>query len=100
MLSVSACLPVLLQDTIVAIRRGGDKLVVANLEAEQYPEIEFGTDPAQACMREPGISNSSSIPWALMLHSVSPLVAAMNAGTEQRQSVTHLRSCHALANVG
>jgi hypothetical protein len=45
----SSLLRVLLQDTIVAIRRGGDKLVVANLEAEQYPEIEFGTDPAQAC---------------------------------------------------
>jgi hypothetical protein len=39
---------VMLQDTIVAIRRGGDKLVVANLEAELYPEIEFGTDPTQA----------------------------------------------------
>eukprot|EP00882_Tetradesmus_deserticola_P016206 GHRQ01017289.1.p1 GENE.GHRQ01017289.1~~GHRQ01017289.1.p1 ORF type:complete len:350 (+),score=139.38 GHRQ01017289.1:90-1139(+) len=35
------------QDTIVAIRRGGDKLVVANLEAAVYPDIEFGTDPAQ-----------------------------------------------------
>jgi hypothetical protein len=38
----------MVQDTIVAIRRGGDKLVVANLEAEQYSEIEFGTDPTQA----------------------------------------------------
>jgi hypothetical protein len=42
----------MLQDTIVAIRRGGDKLVVANLEAEQYPEIEFGTDPTQARIPE------------------------------------------------
>lgn len=46
--SVAWPLSVLLQDTIVAIRRGGDKLVVANLEAELYPDIEFGTDPAQA----------------------------------------------------
>ncbi|KAF8072885.1 GAL1 [Scenedesmus sp. PABB004] len=36
------------QDTIVAIARGGDKLVVANLDADKYPTMEFGTDPAQA----------------------------------------------------
>ena len=36
-----------MQDTIVAIRKGGDKLVVGNLESDKYPSIEFGTDPHQ-----------------------------------------------------
>jgi hypothetical protein len=31
----------------VAIRKGGDKLVVANVEADKYPTMEFSTDPAQ-----------------------------------------------------
>jgi hypothetical protein len=35
------------QDTIVAIRKGGDKLVVVNLESDKYPTIEFSTDPNQ-----------------------------------------------------
>lgn len=44
-----------LQDTIVAIRKGGDKLVVGNLVSDKYPTIEFSTDPNQvgrptACM--------------------------------------------------
>lgn len=38
-----------LQDTIVAIRKGGDKLVVSNLESDKYPTLEFSTDPNQAC---------------------------------------------------
>jgi hypothetical protein len=38
-----------LQDTIVAIRKGGDKLVVGNLESDKYPTIEFSTDPSQVC---------------------------------------------------
>lgn len=38
-----------LQDTIVAIRKGGDKLVVGNLESGKYPTIEFSTDPSQVC---------------------------------------------------
>lgn len=41
------------QDTIVAIRKGGDKLVVGNVEADKYPTIEFSTDPAQVCWAEP-----------------------------------------------
>lgn len=35
-------------DTVVAIRRGGDKLVVANLEADKFPVVEYGVDPDQA----------------------------------------------------
>jgi hypothetical protein len=36
-----------MQDTIVAIRKGGDKLVVGNVVADKYPTIEFSTDPNQ-----------------------------------------------------
>lgn len=46
------------QDTIVAIRRGGDKLVVANLETDKYPTMEFSTDPSQ--VRSSAAQNSSS----------------------------------------
>ncbi|KAI8476482.1 MAG: ribosomal protein S5 domain 2-type protein [Monoraphidium minutum] len=34
-------------DTVVAIRRGGDKLVVGNLDGEKFPVVEYDTDPAQ-----------------------------------------------------
>lgn len=37
------------QDTIVAIRRGGDKLVVANLDEAKFPVVDFNTDPSQVC---------------------------------------------------
>lgn len=43
------------QDTIVAIRKGGDKLVVANLESDKYPTIEFSTDPNQVPVSQPGL---------------------------------------------
>ncbi len=36
------------QDTVVAIRKGGDQLVVCNVEADKYPEKVFSVDPAQA----------------------------------------------------
>jgi hypothetical protein len=38
------------QDTIVAISKGGDKLVVGNVDAGTYPTMEFSTDPAQVRM--------------------------------------------------
>ncbi len=34
-------------DTIVAIRRAGTKLVVANMNSESYPPKEYETDPKQ-----------------------------------------------------
>jgi hypothetical protein len=40
------------QDTIVAIRRGGDELVVANLESDKYPTVEFSTDPGQVSQQQ------------------------------------------------
>ena len=36
------------QDTVVAIRRAGERLVITNLHAELYPEISFSVDPQQA----------------------------------------------------
>ena len=36
------------QDTVVAVRRGGDQLVVCNVDAAKYPEKVFSVDPAQA----------------------------------------------------
>ena len=39
------------QDTVIAIRKGGTKLSVANVESDKYPLIEFDTDPKQASSR-------------------------------------------------
>lgn len=54
-----------LQDTIVAIRKGGDKLVVGNLESDKYPTIEFGTDPNQARDKLSSSSSSSMSMWGM-----------------------------------
>jgi N-acetylgalactosamine kinase len=35
------------QDTVVAIRQGGDRLVITSLHPDKYPESSFGTDPSQ-----------------------------------------------------
>lgn len=40
-----------LQDTIIAIRKGGTKLAVGNVAADKYPTVEFETDPKQARAR-------------------------------------------------
>lgn len=45
---------VTLQDTVVAIRQGGDKLVVTSMHPENYPENTFSIDPDQVgvvCLR-------------------------------------------------
>lgn len=36
-----------LQDTVVAIRKGGTKLIVSNLDDDAYPAEEYDTDPKQ-----------------------------------------------------
>jgi hypothetical protein len=41
-----------MQDTIVGIRKGGNKLVVSNVESAKYPTIEFDTDPTQVCCQQ------------------------------------------------
>jgi hypothetical protein len=36
----------------VGIRKGGNKLVVSNVESAKYPTIEFDTDPTQVCCQK------------------------------------------------
>lgn len=36
------------QDTVVALRKAGEGLVLTNLDASKYPEIVFSADPQQA----------------------------------------------------
>lgn len=35
------------QDTITAVSKGGDKLVVGHLNPDKYPTQVFSTDPSQ-----------------------------------------------------
>jgi len=35
------------QDTVVAIRQGGDRLVITSLHPDKYPENSFGVNPSQ-----------------------------------------------------
>ncbi|KAK9826693.1 hypothetical protein WJX74_010258 [Apatococcus lobatus] len=43
-----ACLPMALrQDTIVAIRKAGDQLVITNIKSSEYPDYTFSVDPSQ-----------------------------------------------------
>lgn len=37
------------QDTVVAIRKAGDQLVVTNIKSSEYPDYTFSVDPSQAC---------------------------------------------------
>eukprot|EP00887_Chlorella_sp_A99_P000781 scaffold5.g781.t1 len=44
-----AVLPMALAlDTVVAVRKGGDSLVISNLEGGKYPDMTFPADPDQA----------------------------------------------------
>ena len=38
-----------LQDTVVAIRKAGDQLVITNIKSSEYPDYTFSVDPSQAC---------------------------------------------------
>ena len=38
-----------LQDTVVAIRKAGDQLVITNIKSSEYPDYTFTVDPSQAC---------------------------------------------------
>ena len=42
----SSALP---QDTVVAIKQGGDNLTISNMDETQYPTATFSIDPKQAC---------------------------------------------------
>ncbi len=35
------------KDTVVAIRKGGHKLVITNVQSDKYPDVEFSVDPSQ-----------------------------------------------------
>lgn len=48
----------LLQDTIVAIRKGGDKLTVSNMDKATYKTHSFDTNPQQVSR------------WVVMLQSI------------------------------
>lgn len=38
----------MVQDTVVAIRKGGDKLTIGHLDPKKYSTQTFSTDPTQA----------------------------------------------------
>lgn len=74
----------------MAIRRGGDKLSVANLEAEKYPAIEFETDPAQVgllAQRESALrSNKTNLP-CLLCGLTGSSIGASSSSFKQRNRV-------------
>ena len=39
-----------IQDTVVAIKLGGDNLTVANMDDKKYPLASFSLDPKQVCL--------------------------------------------------
>ena len=47
MLHHSESIPLCLQDTVVAIRRGGDSLIITSMHPDKYPESTFSVDPDQ-----------------------------------------------------
>ena len=38
-----------MQDTVVAIMKAGDQLVITNIKSSEYPDFTFSVDPSQAC---------------------------------------------------
>jgi N-acetylgalactosamine kinase len=44
---INAAADINMQDTVVAIRKGGDSLALSNLEPDRYPDITFSVDPDQ-----------------------------------------------------
>ena len=47
----------------MAIRKGGERLVIANLHAEAYPEASFTVNPEQVCcILEPVMRRASITP--------------------------------------
>jgi len=53
----SSALP---QDTVVAIKQGGDNLTISNMDETKYPTATFSIDPKQVCTD--ALPNSASVP--------------------------------------
>ena len=53
----SSALP---QDTVVAIKQGGDNLTISNMDETKYPTATFSIDPKQVCTA--ALPNSASVP--------------------------------------
>lgn len=53
----SSALP---QDTVVAIKQGGDNLTISNMDETKYPTATFSVDPKQVCTA--ALPNSISVP--------------------------------------
>ena len=53
----SSALP---QDTVVAIKQGGDNLTISNMDETKYPTATFSIDPKQVCTA--ALRNSVSVP--------------------------------------
>jgi hypothetical protein len=51
-----------LQDTVVAIRKAGDEVVVANVQSDKYPDKIFSVDPDQ-------VSDPGRTAWACSVRS-------------------------------
>ena len=39
-----------LQDTVVAVRRSGDSLVITSMHPDKYPDSKFSVDPDQVSL--------------------------------------------------
>ena len=53
----SSALP---QDTVVAIKQGGDNLTISNMDEAKYPTATFSIDPKQVC--------TAALPDAVSVH--------------------------------
>ena len=42
-----------LQDTVVAVRRSGDSLVITSMHPDKYPDSKFSVDPDQVRLDAP-----------------------------------------------
>ena len=70
-------MPESVQDTVVAIRRGGDSLVVSNIQGDVYPDATFSVDPNQVLLCSQGLGSSIS-----KLNSYRLITAQIRSGAD------------------